>query len=86
MSDNRYISAGVWLRAQDSLMNVVKALLVFALVGAPIVALITRSFMTGYLTAGFAVCAALWLIAMTYLMEPLRMDGIPIIERGGVQN
>jgi len=84
----RYIAAGTWLRFQKALGALMRAAIVTAVVLSPITGI------AGVLAfgpkEGVALCAAtvsIFVVAGLYcyllggLLEPLRTDGIPILER-----
>lgn len=62
-------------------MAVVKVLVAVALIGAPVVGLVSGRLMLGFSVLVGCTLTSLWLVAVSFALEPLRMNGVPVLER-----
>jgi hypothetical protein len=88
MSTRRYISAGTWIQIQDYLGDAMKVLVVSAALLSPLLAVgvgAAYGLRTGVTVGiGFAVLAtilSLYLFVLALLIEPVRVNGLPYLER-----
>jgi len=88
MTTKRYISAGTWIQIQDYLGGAMKVMVVAAALLSPLLGIGTAAaygLQTG-VTVGFGFAAlstilSLWLFLLGLLVEPVRINGLPYIER-----